>query len=52
MNNEETLRKQGDKKDVYNFFLKMLEAGQVPSQWKTLALQSKELPSLQQQKSH
>ena len=52
MNNEDTLRKKGDKNDVYNFFLKMLEAGNVPSQWKTLASQSKELPSPQQQKSH
>ena len=52
MNNEDTLRKKGDKNDVYNFFLKMLETGNVPSQWEILVAQSKELPAPQQQNSH
>jgi toxin YhaV len=37
MNNKFTLRKRGDKKDVYNVFLSMLKTGEIPSDWDLLS---------------
>jgi hypothetical protein len=44
MNSELTLRKSGDKNDVYNVFLKMLQSDTIPANWKALIKKSK-LPS-------
>ena len=36
MNDEFTLRKVGDKKDVYNVFLRMITRGEIPASWSDL----------------
>jgi toxin YhaV len=41
MNSELTLRKNSDKNDVYNVFLKMLKNKRVPPNWNTLVKKAK-----------
>ncbi|WP_028302968.1 type II toxin-antitoxin system YhaV family toxin [Oceanospirillum maris] len=41
MNDENTIRKEGDKNDVYATFLKMIKSGTVPRDFKELLSQSK-----------
>ena len=44
VNDENTLRSSGSKKDPYAVFLKMLERGNPPDEWNALMRQSRKVP--------